>query len=105
MSTATRMPLTEAVPIAENVYRILAPSCDRITIAGSIRRQRPTIGDVEILCIPRQVPAGLFGDEMTTDPDFLAAVNQWPKVKGEPTGKYTQRLLPSGLTLDLFMAD
>ena len=26
-------------------------------------------------------------------------------MKGEPTGKYTQRRLPEGLTLDLFMAD
>jgi len=26
------------------------------------------------------------------------------KVKGDPTGKYTQRILPEGINLDLFMA-
>jgi DNA polymerase/3'-5' exonuclease PolX len=51
------------------------------------------------------VPAGLFGDALITDPDFCAAVNQWPAVKGKPEGKYTQRRLPDGIMLDLFMAD
>jgi DNA polymerase/3'-5' exonuclease PolX len=32
-------------------------------------------------------------------------VNQWHKVKGEPTGKYTQRVLPGGVTLDLFIVE
>ena len=32
-------------------------------------------------------------------------VNNWDKVKGEPTGKYTQRILPEGIKLDLFMAN
>jgi DNA polymerase/3'-5' exonuclease PolX len=57
------------------------------------------------VALPKLVPADLFGDEMTTDPNFCAVVNQWPAVKGQPTGKYTQRLLPDGIVLDLFMAD
>jgi DNA polymerase/3'-5' exonuclease PolX len=32
-------------------------------------------------------------------------VNQWPKVKGELPCRYTQRILPSGMKLDLFMPD
>jgi DNA polymerase/3'-5' exonuclease PolX len=34
-----------------------------------------------------------------------ATVNQWPQVKGEPTGRYTQRRLPGGIALDLFIAN
>jgi DNA polymerase/3'-5' exonuclease PolX len=103
MSDADRIPLAEAVTIAADVCAVLRPFCERLEVAGSIRRQRPTIGDLEVVCIPRRVLTGLFGDAQEVDPGFCDAVNQWPKVKGEPTGKYTQRLLPSGLKLDLFM--
>jgi DNA polymerase/3'-5' exonuclease PolX len=54
--------------------------------------------------VPRQVPGGLFGDVLEVDPGFCAVVNQWPKVKGQPTGKYTQRVLPGGMKLDSFIA-
>jgi DNA polymerase/3'-5' exonuclease PolX len=72
-------------------------------------RQRPEVKDVELVCIPRQVPGGLFGDSHEVDPAFCAAVNQWPKVKGQPGGRYTQRILPAshipgGIILDLFIA-
>lgn len=60
--------------------------------------------DIELVAIPRQVPTGLFGDELVTDPGFCAVVNQWPAVKGTPEDKYTQRRLPEGIILDLFMA-
>jgi DNA polymerase/3'-5' exonuclease PolX len=94
-----------ALAIAEQAHTALAPSCDRIEIAGSIRRLKPEVKDIELVAIPRLVPAGLFGDEREVDPKFCAIVNQWPKVKGEPTGKYTQRVLPGGMKLDLFIAD
>ena len=104
-SPEQRIPLAQAIPIAEAVCAMLQPFCERITVAGSIRRQRPTIGDLEVVCIPRQVPTGLFGDELTVDPGFITAVNRWTKIKGEPTGRYTQRVLPDGITLDLFIVD
>jgi DNA polymerase/3'-5' exonuclease PolX len=105
MSTATRIPLTQATAIAEDVCAILRPFCQRLEVAGSIRRQRPTIGDLEIVCIPSQVPAGLFGDERTVDPGFIEVVNRWEKVIGSPSGKHARRILPSGLQLDLFMVE
>ena len=36
---------------------------------------------------------------------FAREVNKLQKVKGEPTGKYTQRILPEGIRLDLFIAN
>ena len=65
---------------------------------------KPEFKDVEIVAIPRQVPGGLFGDALEVDPEFCATVNQWPKIKGEPTGKLTRRMLPGGMKLDLFIA-
>ena len=89
-----QMKLEEACLIATNVLAQLFPHCTRIEIAGSIRRKKPEVKDIEILCIvaPQRMK------------DFVHIVNKWEKVKGEPTGKYTQRLLPEGIKLDLFIA-
>lgn len=99
------MKLAEARKIAEWVRDELMPYCARIEIAGSIRRQRPEIGDIEIVAIPKTTDTGLFaGYDAIVDPGFCAIVNRWPAVKGKPTGKYTQRILPDGIILDLFIA-
>jgi DNA polymerase (family 10) len=100
MSTGPRIPLAEALDIAANVVAVLGPHCLKIDVAGSIRRQSPTIGDLEIVCLPDHDPlesTPLFAG------GFAQAVEQWPGLKGSPDGRYTQPLLPSGLTLDLFM--
>jgi DNA polymerase/3'-5' exonuclease PolX len=78
----------------------LRPHCLKIDEAGSARRRRPTIGDLEIVCLPNRDPlesTPLFAG------GFAAAVEQWPGIKGSPDGRYTQRRLSSGLRLDLFM--
>ncbi len=49
------MELKEAKLIAENLKALLEPSCERIEIAGSVRRQKPQVGDIELLCIPKYV--------------------------------------------------
>jgi DNA polymerase/3'-5' exonuclease PolX len=95
----------QALILAEEALNALKPHCERILIAGSIRRMKPECKDIELVCIPRLVHAGLFSDELEVDPDFCAAVRRWPKVKGEPTGKYTQRVLPGGMKLDIFMVE
>lgn len=66
MANRTQPPLHlyEAQDIAAALVEVMRPHCDRIEIAGSIRRKRPTISDIEIVCIPRwedrEVQAGLF---------------------------------------------
>jgi DNA polymerase/3'-5' exonuclease PolX len=94
----------DALAMAESALNTLKPYCERILIAGSIRRQRPEVKDCELVAIPKQIPVGLFGDELEVDPGFVTAVNQWEFVKGHPTGKYAQRVLPGGIKLDLFIA-
>lgn len=48
--------LAEASRIAEGIVELLAPACDSIVVAGSIRRRKPLVKDVEIVCTPRMVP-------------------------------------------------
>ena len=47
------MELQRAKVIAEELVGMLAPACERIEIAGSIRRRRLEVGDIELLCIPK----------------------------------------------------
>ncbi len=100
------MSLVEARRFADEVVERLAPYCERIEVAGSIRRERPTIGDIEIVCIPQtvEVANGFFDNKHIRHPGFITAVQQWKRVRGLPTGKYTQRILPAGAKLDVFMA-
>jgi len=95
----------EAWPVAVRLMEELAPFVTRAEIAGSIRRNRDQVGDIEIVAIPAPDPAGgdLFG-VATVHPGFVAAVERYTAVKGSPTGRYTQRILPDGINLDLFIA-
>lgn len=47
------MTLAEAQKIAEATRAFLEPVCERIEIAGSIRRRRPECADVDLVVIPR----------------------------------------------------
>ncbi|HET8885572.1 MAG TPA: hypothetical protein VFM70_04375 [Salinimicrobium sp.] len=93
------MEIQKALFIAERVKTLLAPHCIRIEIAGSIRRKKPEVKDIEIVAIPKPYQTGLFEDGIAT------VVNQWQKVKGDLPCKYTQRILPEGIKLDLFFAE
>ncbi len=45
--------LAYATAIAEKLASFLQPACERIAIAGSIRRKKETVGDIELLYVPR----------------------------------------------------
>jgi DNA polymerase/3'-5' exonuclease PolX len=51
-TTETRIALSEAKVLAQEVLDLIGDWCEKTIIAGSIRRQAPTIGDIEILAIP-----------------------------------------------------
>lgn len=50
-----RIPLQIAAAKADQFVKLIEPDCDRIEVAGSIRRGKETIGDIEIVCTPRYV--------------------------------------------------
>lgn len=43
---------SEALPLAQSLLADLEPVCKRIEIAGSIRREKPDVGDIELVLIP-----------------------------------------------------
>jgi DNA polymerase/3'-5' exonuclease PolX len=93
------MELIQALAIAENIKSQLAPHCARIEIAGSIRRKKLEVKDIELVLIPKPYETGLFAS------GIASVINQWEKVKGELPCKYTQRILPEGIKVDIFIAE
>ena len=47
------MRLEEAEVLAQKVIEVLTPLCDRVEVAGSIRRKKPQVNDIDIVAIPR----------------------------------------------------
>ncbi len=106
----------KAKKIADRLVELFTPSTDRIHIAGSIRRQKEQVKDIEIVCQPKKIfiPTDLFGAGNTIiDPEFskvLEAITH-TRIKGQDDGKYIQIILKKikdtdpDIKLDLFMPD
>ena len=109
MSAGDRIPLADAQRIADELLDELGPSCERIVVAGSIRRGKKDIGDIELVAIPklRGEEASLWGDivEVSLLEERLAANEQagyLRRVSGGP--RYVKLVhVPSGLQVDLFV--
>ena len=55
-TTTTRIPLADALKEAE-AFRALFDGCfERWEFAGSLRRQKPTVGDIEHIIIAKRIP-------------------------------------------------
>ncbi|MEO6539584.1 MAG: hypothetical protein ABIN74_01285, partial [Ferruginibacter sp.] len=105
----------EAIQVSHVLLKMLEPHCDRIMIAGSLRRYKPLVKDIEIVCIPKGckmiyvTKEDLFGNKEITYtitkpcPEFVKAVDQFHKIKGDATGRYTQRKINETLVADIFM--
>lgn len=94
-----QMEYKEALRIATETLDLLRPHCYRCEIAGSIRRKKPEVKDIEIVAIPKPYEIGLLESGIAT------VVNRWECVKGKLPCKYTQRILPQGIKLDLFIVE
>lgn len=66
MSDKSKIFLADARDAAERICRLLEAACERIEIAGSIRRRAALVGDIEIVCQPR----------LQLDPGALIAGNE-----------------------------
>lgn len=66
MSDKQKIPLAHARQLAQEIVELLAGGCARIEIAGSVRREKATTGDLEIVAQPT-------GDALTLADDLLAS--------------------------------
>ena len=97
-----RFSLIEAKKIAEDILEQLKPHCERIEIAGSIRRNKSDIGDIDLVCIPKKYETGLFSTGIAT------VLDNFEKVKGDLIYGQTRnaiRIHPKGITLDCYFCE
>jgi DNA polymerase/3'-5' exonuclease PolX len=106
------MQLKSALKIANRIVELLQPHCEIIHIAGSIRREKPTVKDVEIICIPKKefIQTDLFGggtrNVSKAFTESIASITS-AVVKGIVQGRYMQVILKGcdGLKMDLFLPE
>lgn len=106
-----KIQLDKAQNLAQRIKAELAPACSSIKIAGSIRRKKPIVGDIELVCIP-MFSADLFGETtpkialLENHLDSLVRVNRL--IRGDKNGaNYKNFFIPAieGLKLDLFITN
>jgi len=105
------MQLNHAKQIAANITDTLLPHTERLHIAGSVRRQKSEVHDIEFCCTPKKIfiPTDLFGEGYkVTAPGFIQAIDTlaWKVIKGRPDGRMMQiELKEQHINLDLFMPE
>ena len=85
------IPLAQAQRIAARVVEQLLPYCTRIEIAGSIRRQRPEVKDIDLVMHVRDMPG------------LISRINAKCRIakQGE---QYLEAFMPDGTQLDIWFA-
>ena len=118
MTTKPRFPRAIGLAVARALVQALQPVCERLVVAGSLRRGRPDIGDVEILYIGRSedrpVPGDMFASRLADLAEIRIAelensgvLSRRPNVNGGTAYGPKNKLmlhLPTGVPVDLFSA-
>ncbi len=87
------MKLETAQKIAAEVVERLSPYCQKIVVAGSIRRRKATVHDIDIVLIP--------SDAWNLEAEVLALARPFkPKVSGEKLKRFDY----NGAQVDLYFA-
>lgn len=113
MSTGTKIPLDKAMQNAERFRSLFDGTYDRWEIAGSIRRKRPMVGDVEHVVIPRGENGsqlwGRVNDLLATDGGLFAGDGALMKaVYPNGTHRWGNRyrgIVFEGVRHEVFIAD
>jgi DNA polymerase/3'-5' exonuclease PolX len=87
------MHLNEAHAIADWLSSLMRPYCQRIEIAGSIRRRSDEVKDIELVAIPRfETKPGSELSLFETEPERVNLLYQWAKRETRPEGKLAGRV-------------
>lgn len=108
--------LVRAKSLAARVVALIGPYCERIDIAGSVRREVATIHDIDIVCQSRPARP-VFGDLASLQPALYGFIEHLPLEPCHPdwlaqctcrsnkagAGKRWRRLVIGGLHVDLWI--
>lgn len=117
MSEKKKWPRAEAEAVARELVQALEPSCEQIVIAGSIRRRKELVGDIELVYIPKfkadfdrthlfHVPIKRnLADEAIKDLFCRCTIEKRLNVRGSFTWGENNKLAvhnPTGISVDFF---
>ncbi len=120
MSDKPKFPRAAAVAVAKELCDALKPHCSRLIVAGSLRRRRAEVGDVEILYVPTfsvvwVAPNDFFApptqhkfndaDAVISTLLILGKLRERENVRGSTTWGEKNKLalhIASGIPVDLF---
>lgn len=117
MADKQKFEWSKAKRIADEIVAMMTPHVERIEIAGSLRRKKPLVSDIEILFIPKMYEAqsGLFETVSVSATDqYLAhlltqdVIRQRPSINGSSTWGTQNKLgihVASGIPVDFFSTD
>jgi DNA polymerase (family 10) len=115
VTAGARVPFAVAFPVAADLVARMSAPCERVAVAGSLRRGKGLVGDIEIVAMPWLLdePDGLWGTRKVSALDrllsnlvaagLLAGAESVGKVAamGERYQKFAH--VESGLQVDLFI--
>lgn len=87
-----KVPLSIAHKAAQRLRAHLEPFCERVEVAGSIRRGKPQVSDIEIVAIPKRAAGAVQGD---TSPQQMSLFGE--PVVVQPAAQVTCNLLDEEL--------
>ncbi len=100
------MDYAAAIKITNRLVQLFTPHCILCNVAGSIRRQRQEVKDIELVCLPRyeHFKIDMFNGEWRIPPAYKATIDLVAAsiIKGQVGGRYMQVQLKGGAMLDLF---
>ena len=103
-----KRPYREVMPVAQHLLEKLAPFCHDIMIAGSLRRQREVIGDIEIVALPRRQPDLFGGDSDHSDQPTWLDMFLAEKLPGSAwikNGRKYKQFMYGRYQVDLFLPE
>lgn len=104
MSEGIKVPYSEAAKIASDLLVLLQDHFERLEIAGSLRRKKELIGDIELVGILRTVKGGLFGfNEITPTGAILELMRRFGYKASKAGEKYIKLVSNRKMNVDLFL--
>lgn len=103
------MDYAQAFQKAQRIQSDLSPFCERIEIAGSVRRGKQTnIKDIEIVCVPKTMTTldmfgSVTGDVSMLENSINDILKAWRAMTTKNGEKYKAIIFPDATKLDLFI--
>ncbi len=118
MSDKPKFPFAQAHAVAERIVLALSPACRQIQIAGSLRRHEKTVGDIELVYVPKMEEGRAPGElvpslidlsiDQIQDLEAAGVLERRQNVNGVDTFGPRNKLMrhcQSGIPVDLFATD